>query len=316
MKRFLVFVLSILGALSAAAQERVVPATYTYAAKFVCGQVTAPVFVATGTYLSTTNVHNPSRWEVAELRKKFAVALPGERVGPISPYFPMRLRADEAMQIDCRNIAEHLKMSPAQFVEGFIVIESSIELDVVTVYTGGSGANAQITTMHTERAPVRVDRSCVNREHSLNTGAASWQVVQENNNNVTPRAAVNITHDWIGAGRPPMISGYAGGSGPAGTTTYESCFCLCTGGATLRLTDLIADNYVEVFLNGTAIGPAIDSSQTATWATPAQLTAINNAAAPRFVAGRNCLRLRVRNDSGVTGVALRGLVAGAFCPLQ
>lgn len=316
MKRFFVFFLLILTAIPTLAQERAVPATYTYAAKFVCGLVQTPTFVVAGTYLSTTNVHNPSRWEVAELRKKFAVALPGEKVGPISPYFSMRLRADEAMQIDCRNIAEHLKIPPTQFVEGFIVIESSIELDVVTVYTGGSGAGAQLTTMHTERAPVRVDRSCVNREHSLNTGTASWQVVQENNNNVTPRAAVNITHPWIAAGKPPMISGYAGGSGPAGTTTYETCFCLCTGGATLRLTDLIADNYAEVFLNLAPLGPAIDSSQTATWAAAAQLTTINNAAAPRFVAGRNCLRVRVRNDSGVTGFALRGFVAGAFCPLQ
>ena len=37
-------------------------------------------------------------------RKKFAVALPGEKAGPVSRFFDAKLGPDEAFEIDCPDI--------------------------------------------------------------------------------------------------------------------------------------------------------------------------------------------------------------------
>jgi hypothetical protein len=230
----------------------------------------------------------------------------------------MDLRADEAMQIDCRNIAEHLRIPPTQFTEGFTVIESSHELDVVTVYTGGNGPGSQLSTMHTERSPVRVARGCPRADLPLTTGTAAWSIVERNGAPVSPAPTFRVTHPWISGARPPMISSAANGMGQETTFVYETCFCLCTGGGTLKLTDIIADNIAAVSVNDNVVlGTAVDSSNTAVWATPSQLTAINNAGSAKLVAGRNCLRVRVtnRDDDSETGLALRGTVSGQSCPV-
>jgi hypothetical protein len=42
--------------------------------------------VAPGRYFTAINVHNPG-YTLARLRKKVAVALPGEKAGPVSRFF-------------------------------------------------------------------------------------------------------------------------------------------------------------------------------------------------------------------------------------
>jgi hypothetical protein len=122
---------------------------HQYSVKFVCGRPNAPV-VAPGRYFTAINVHNPNQG-VARFRKKIAVALPGERPGPISPFFDATLKADQAFEIDCPDILRHARTN-APFLKGFVVIESRLELDVVAVYTAGG---AQVETLHTERVPSR-----------------------------------------------------------------------------------------------------------------------------------------------------------------
>jgi hypothetical protein len=128
-----------------------------YAVKFVCG-VAAPVKgappppVAPGAYFTAVNVHNPNN-QPLEFRKKFAIALPAERAGRVSPFFGGALKPDEALEIDCPDILKHLDTQG--FVKGFVVIESPRELDVVAVYTAAASPAGPVVTMEIERVPKR-----------------------------------------------------------------------------------------------------------------------------------------------------------------
>jgi hypothetical protein len=87
------------------------------------------------------NVHNPTYTTIG-FRKKIATALPGEEPGPVSKFFDARLGPDEALEIDCRDIFKHAE-SRANFLKGFVVIESKVELDVVAVYTAAPLARSK-----------------------------------------------------------------------------------------------------------------------------------------------------------------------------
>jgi hypothetical protein len=124
---------------------------FQYAVKFVCGKGNGEI-LARGTYFTAINVHNPSRDEV-RFQKSFVVALPRQQPGPVfGPFDDPRLGPDEAFEIDSVEIMERTQMR--EFVKGFVVIRSNVELDVVAVYTA-AGANGDVVSMHTERVPVR-----------------------------------------------------------------------------------------------------------------------------------------------------------------
>jgi hypothetical protein len=128
---------------------------YQYAVKLVCGKAAGEV-VAPGVYFTAINVHNPTYHEI-RFRKKVALALPGEEPGRVSKFFDARLGPDEALEIDCPDI-RRLVETDADFLKGFVVIESEVELDVVAVYTA-AGATGQVETLHIERvAPRRQER--------------------------------------------------------------------------------------------------------------------------------------------------------------
>jgi hypothetical protein len=131
-----------------------------YAAKFVCGKASDEqkefLNFAPGEYFTTINVHNPALKTGIPFEKKFALAQVSEKPGTISKWFRAELGADEAMQIDCRNIYEHLEIRPGTFIEGFAVIQLSTrrQLDVVGVYT--AAGNGGVSAMHMERVPARI----------------------------------------------------------------------------------------------------------------------------------------------------------------
>jgi hypothetical protein len=129
---------------------------FQYAAKFVCGPVApgtpAAGLLANGAYFTAVNVHNPNP-QALDLRKKFAVALPGEKAGPVSQFFGAVLQPDQALEIDCADILQHLKMKG--FVKGFVVILSPRELDVVAVYTAAGSPGGPVVTLELERVPKR-----------------------------------------------------------------------------------------------------------------------------------------------------------------
>ncbi len=130
--------------------QLVTRAVVQYAAKFVCGKSGGAV-VAPGVYWTAVNVHNPTYKTIA-FRAKIAVAPPGLKPGHVSKFFEAKLGPDQALEIDCPDILERSE-AKADFLKGFVVIESDVELDVVAVYTA-SGSTGQIA-LHTERVPPR-----------------------------------------------------------------------------------------------------------------------------------------------------------------
>ena len=141
-----------------------------YAAKFVVGKSDGKI-VSPGLYFTAINVHNALYRDV-RFRVKVAVALPGLKPGPVSPFHDVSLGPDEALEIDGPDI---LKLARQKgFLKGFVVIESESELDVVVVYTAAP-ADGQVQTLHTERVPARTRKAgrrkiCVDFEAPLTVG--------------------------------------------------------------------------------------------------------------------------------------------------
>ncbi len=157
-----VFAIALAVAFGACAAHAQVNYKFEYAAKFVCGLAAASpgavpgtTPVAPGYYYTAVNVHNPSTTERNQIQKRFVIALPGEAVGRKSGFTQEELRADDAMEVDCPDIAKHLDLRPGQFVKGFLVIRSTAELDIVAVYTTAISPTGPVVSMTTERVPKR-----------------------------------------------------------------------------------------------------------------------------------------------------------------
>lgn len=124
---------------------------FQYAAKVVCGKSDGSV-VAPGEYWTAINVHNPNTYTI-RISKRVSIGYPGEKAGPVSPFFRASLGPAQSLEIDRQDIFKHAGVD--NFLKGFVEIESSNgELDVVAVYTA-AGANGDVVTFHTERVPVR-----------------------------------------------------------------------------------------------------------------------------------------------------------------
>jgi hypothetical protein len=134
------------------------PQLYEYAVKFVCGRAGSVQGllppVAPGFYFTDINVHNPNSGTI-EFKKKFAVAFPNQKAGPVSQFFGAVLKSDEAFSVDCGEITKKLNLPPLNFVTGFAVFQTAREIDVVAVYTTAATQSGTILTMHTERVPKR-----------------------------------------------------------------------------------------------------------------------------------------------------------------
>lgn len=155
MRTRIVTILAVLAAATAAHAQTL--QVRQYAAKFVCGTANPKQLnFAPGTYYTTINVHYPALTGGIDIRKKFALAEVNEKPGKISGWFGATLKADEAMQIDCRNIYAHLGILPGTFIDGFAVIQlpPTRELDVVGVYTAAGSTG--VSTMHMERVAGRL----------------------------------------------------------------------------------------------------------------------------------------------------------------
>lgn len=109
--------------------------TFQYAAKFLCtanvpGTSQTTSSLLPGVYQTVVNIHNPGR-ETAKVQIKIAVA-----GGPISKFKKSKLEPDQVVKVDCGDIAG-FGIQAVHGVEGFLVIESNLSLDVIAVYTAG-----------------------------------------------------------------------------------------------------------------------------------------------------------------------------------
>ena len=157
-------IFSLLPCLQAAHAQDALPMIYR--AKFVCGNSDGTV-VGRGRYFTAINVQNGDenpRGEAITLRKKFSIALPGEKSGGHTEFAQdtARLMPGDALEIDCPDIvARARQLCSGPFCKGFVVIESHAELDVVAVYTVADLNTQQVTTLQTDRVlpkcPVRTE---------------------------------------------------------------------------------------------------------------------------------------------------------------
>ncbi|MBI4288408.1 MAG: hypothetical protein HY671_08290 [Chloroflexi bacterium] len=126
------------------------PSSYIYSVKIVCGTVTPPgpkpalstlrdpAPVIPGLYRTAINIHNFWEKETAFLQK-VAIALPQDQPrGPVTKKVGAKLGPNGAVEVDCYNIVAILEgtaSAKAEFLKGFLVIESPVELEVTAVYT-------------------------------------------------------------------------------------------------------------------------------------------------------------------------------------
>ena len=123
--------------------------------KFVCGKPTREIdtlAVAPGTYFTAINVHNLPSNATANLRKRFSQGLISEKPGRLSNFISASIPPGQTILIDCREILSLLGNPP--FAEGVVEINSTVDIDVIGVYTT-AGASGQVTTMVIDRAPRR-----------------------------------------------------------------------------------------------------------------------------------------------------------------
>lgn len=124
--------------------------TYIYSVKIVCGTVRPPrpkpdiptlrdpSPVVPGLYRTAVNIHN--FWdEATAFQHKVAIALPLDQPrGPVTRLVDAKLGPNEALEVDCHNVVAMLggaTSAVAEFLKGFLVIESPVELEVTSVYT-------------------------------------------------------------------------------------------------------------------------------------------------------------------------------------
>lgn len=153
----------------AAAQE-LVRTRHQYAAKVVCSFLTPfqDGILAQGIYRTAINIHNPNNHTV-KLAAKVAIA---DTFGSepsqfsVTPYRSIKLGPDGATRIDCGTIAGYYCpfgdtsiCVDFGFFDGFVVIQSESELDVVGVYTARhSGQDDEVETLDVEEVEGRTVR--------------------------------------------------------------------------------------------------------------------------------------------------------------
>jgi hypothetical protein len=135
----------------AAAASRFV---FQYAVKFICtsnipGTSQTTTSLLPGTYLTVVNIHNPNA-DRAAFRMKLAVST-STKIDPplISNFINETIRPDQATKVDCGRVGE-FGLHLIHGFEGFLVIESTLSLDVVAVYTATNHGSQGVVTMDVE----------------------------------------------------------------------------------------------------------------------------------------------------------------------
>ena len=131
---------------------------FSYSVKYVCGTQTATATtpqpcspVRQGLYATEINLHNFNRVQ-AKLTKRVLQLVQNDnpagrepRFVTATPFDEILLPPDSATMDDCCRLAERLQFNPARLNIGFLEIVSSVELNVVAVYTATDLKSASIS---------------------------------------------------------------------------------------------------------------------------------------------------------------------------
>ena len=106
-----------------------------YSAKFLCGEIAAsgPSLelgqpLAPGSYRTAVNIHNPNEESVEFTMKAVIANSQSSPRGPIGILKQEVLRPDEALEVDCRDIADLVLGHSPSLANGFVVIKVSVPL--------------------------------------------------------------------------------------------------------------------------------------------------------------------------------------------
>ncbi|MEN6370047.1 MAG: hypothetical protein ABFD77_10200 [Thermotogota bacterium] len=156
-------------ALTGAAQTDLVY-RYEYSVKVVQGPCDNEG-IGWGMFFTTVNIHNPWQCQAVHYRIKLAVAGYGGGLGPVPSWVDPRqpLIADGVTEYDGAyfyTMPTYPQIPGGVFFEGYFVIQSEDELDVVAVYTGSGfpDPKSQLATMYSERVPARRIEVCAKPE--------------------------------------------------------------------------------------------------------------------------------------------------------
>ena len=162
--------LAVLSLVAVSARANAQQLTYEYVGKIVCGPQpqgdTISLAVVRGFYGTTVNVRNPTTARAIIRKEVFWTFPPGleKQVIPDTVRSEV-LGPNRAFATECREWFIRSKLSPQSFHEGLIVIDSSIPLDVIGVYTAASLAQteanrppwtaANVSSIHIDHFPLR-----------------------------------------------------------------------------------------------------------------------------------------------------------------
>jgi hypothetical protein len=158
------FCLAILALTASSPAHAQLKTSYQYAVKTLCtlfGEIGFGDALSPGRYRTVINIHNPTEKKF-EIARKFALAGgPTDPFGPFSvtPYKSLTLGPDQAIAFNCFDIANFfcpINNVCVDFtaIDGFLVINSPAELDVVAVYTGNP-KGGEVSTLDTETVAAR-----------------------------------------------------------------------------------------------------------------------------------------------------------------
>ena len=283
---------------------------YQYAVKIILGKLGPKTDeegpLPFGNYFTKVNIHNFSRCDCTTFRWKVAIGSPGLRVGPISDFFESTLCADEALEIVNRDIYRALEkrgVKPGTHVEGWVVIETPAELDVVAVYGTSSNATGEINALHTERVQPRCLTACEDFFMDISTGVAPWEFRGPGTlpNSPYTLATLSLPHQAWGAAPAGSVWTVPNTMvNDAGDYVYRIQFRLCTGFKNPKLAlTFLADDIGAIALNGNSI--PISGAGSFTSPTTAAATA-------GFNSGLNELAITVKNAGGPTGLVVAGSI--------
>jgi hypothetical protein len=319
---------------------------YQYAVKVVQGKTEGlfiPPFdpLGAGLYRTSVNVHNPSA-SIVDYRIKLAIAGHNGLPGPITPFVVHQLASDEVTQYDGVDFDSMLLTIPAwyDFFEGYFVIESKAELDVVAVYTGSILEDFALATMETERVParlvsvpccVRLDYVTISTGPSTQAGTTPWQspwlITEVPGGSTLVLGDAPLSNVTWGCGWPPSPdpSGVAwigtdcpgGSTGPTGPDdyVYTLYFCLCCDYRNVVMNiEFWAVETAQVFLND---DPVSLSGPLAAHGSLVRSSMSPNDPNFKFLCGMNHLDIHVEHtNAGPSGLMVQGWInadSGGYC---
>lgn len=137
-----------------------------------------------------------------------------------------------------------------------------------------------------------------------------WRVRLVPTNFALPSIQAWIVMVYAGWNDIPGTRPIFGNNTNVGTSEYERCFCLqSTQNARLTLT-MRADNKANLFLNSYFANPIMQALVNNTFASNVAPVQYTYTAQNGLKVGKNCIRVRVNNEGGPTGFALKATLQG------